>query len=134
MARYPLSLPARLKEEAEELAARQGVSLNQFILWSVAEKVGSLRENLDDPAFPQVTYRRGAAGQPVPELHGTGVRVQTVVVAARQWGMETGQIATEFGLREVQVKEAVAFYDAHRAEIDAAIAAEQAIEAGRGPA
>jgi len=134
MARYPLSLPARLKEEAEEMAARQGVSLNQFILWSVAEKVGSLRQSLDDPAFPQVTYRRGAAGQPVPVLHGTGIRVQTVVVAARQWRMEAGQIATEFGLAEAQVKEAVAFYDAHQAEIDTALAAEQALEASHGPA
>ncbi len=134
MARYPLSLPLRLKEEAEELAAQQGVSLNQFILWSVAEKVGSLRQSLDDPAFPQVTYRRGAAGQPVPVLQGTGIRVQTVVVAARQWGMEAGQIAAEFGLAEAQVKEAVAFYDAHRAEIDTALAAEQALEASHGSA
>ncbi len=134
MARYPLSLPLRLKEEAEDLAAQQGVSLNQFILWSVAEKVGSLRQSLDDPAFPQVTYRRGAAGQPVPVLRGTGIRVQTVVVAARQWGMEAGQIAAEFGLAEAQVKEAVAFYDAHRAEIDTALAAEQALEAGHGSA
>ena len=132
MARYPLSLPVRLKEEAEELAARQGVSLNQFILWSVAEKVGSLRQSLDDPAFPRVTYRRGAAGQPVPVLQGTGIRVQTVVVAAQQWGMEAGQIATEFGLPEAQVKEAVAFYAAHQAEIDAALAAEQALEASHG--
>ena len=134
MARYPLSLPIRLKEEAEELAARQGVSLNQFILWSVAEKVGSLRQSLDDPAFPRVTYRRGAAGQPVPVLQGTGIRVQTVVVAAQQWGMEAGQIATEFGLLEAQVKEAVAFYAAHQAEIDAALAAERALEASHGPA
>ena len=133
MARYPLSLPLRLKEEAEALAARQGVSLNQFILWSVAEKVGSLRQGLDDPAFPQVTYRRGAAGQPMPVLQGTGIRVQTVVVAARQWGMEAGQIAAEFGLAEAQVKEAVAFYAVHQAEIDAALAAEQALEAGRDP-
>ena len=131
MARYPLSLPARLKEEAEELAARQGVSLNQFILWSVAEKVGSLRQSLDDPAFPQITYRRGAAGQPVPVLRGTGIRVQTVVVATQQWGMEPGQIATEYALPEAQVKEAVAFYAVHQAEIDAALAAEQALEAGR---
>jgi len=81
-----------------------------------------------------VTYRRGAAGQPAPVLRGTGIRVQTVVVAARQWGMEPGQIAAEFGLAEAQVKEAVAFYDAHRAEIDAALAAERALEAGHGPA
>ena len=78
MARYPLNLPAQLKKEAEEWAAAQGISLNQFILWAVAEKVGALKQQLDDPAFPRVTYRRGASGQPVPVLRGTGIRVQTV--------------------------------------------------------
>jgi len=128
MARYPLNLPARLKEEAEKWAADQGVSLNQFIMWAVAEKVGSLSQSLDDPAFPRVTYRRGAAGQPVPVLRGTGIRVQTVAVAARQWEMTPAQIAAEYGLTEAQVNEALAFYEAHRAEVDAAIAAEKALE------
>ena len=66
MARYPLSLPAQLKQEAEKWAANQGVSLNQFIMWAVAEKVGALDHSLDDPAFPRVTYRRGAAGYHCP--------------------------------------------------------------------
>ncbi len=44
MARYPLSLPIRLKRAAEACASQQGVSLNQFILWAVAEKVGELRQ------------------------------------------------------------------------------------------
>ena len=64
MARYPLSLPVQLKQEAETLATQQGVSLNQFILWAVAEKVGSLNNQLDDPTFPQITYRRGAVRYP----------------------------------------------------------------------
>jgi uncharacterized protein (DUF433 family) len=129
MARYPLNLPAQLKEEAEKWAANQGVSLNQFIMWAVAEKVGALRQSFDDPAFPRVTYRRGAAGQPVPTLRGTSICVQTVVVAAQQWEMTPAQIAAEYDLTEAQVNEALAFYEAHRAEIDAAIAAEQAMEA-----
>ncbi len=58
MSRYPLNLPTQLKQEAETLAAQQGVSLNQFVLWAVAEKVGALSKKLDDPAFPQITYRR----------------------------------------------------------------------------
>jgi len=128
MARYPLNLPAQLKEEAEKWAANQGVSLNQFIMWTVAEKVGSLSQSLDDPAFPRVTYRRGAAGQPVPVLRGTGIRVQTVVIATHQWQMTPVQIAAEYGLTEAQVNEALAFYEAHRAEIDAAIATERAME------
>ncbi len=47
MARYPLNLPTQLKLDAEWLAARQGVSLNQFILWAVAEKIGELRQYTD---------------------------------------------------------------------------------------
>ena len=128
MARYPLNLPARLKEEAEKYAADQGVSLNQFIMWAVAEKVGALGQRLDDPAFSRVTCRRGAAGQPVPILRGTGIRIQTVAMATQQWGMTPAQIAAEYGLTEAQANEALAFYEAHRAEIDAAIAAEQAME------
>ena len=128
MARYPLNLPAKLKLEAEQWASNQGVSLNQFILWSVAEKVGSLKQSLDDPAFPRVTYRRGAAGQPAPVLRGTGIRIQTVVVAARQWEMTPDRIASEYGLTEAQVKEALAFYEARRSEIDADLAIEQTME------
>jgi uncharacterized protein (DUF433 family) len=128
MARYPLNLPAKLKQEAEQWAANQGVSLNQFILWSVAEKVGSLKQNLDDPAFPRVTYRRGTTGRPVPVLRGTGIRIQTIVVAVQHWEMVPDQIAAEYGLAEAQVKEALAFYEAHRSEIDADLAIEQAME------
>jgi len=86
--------------------------------------------------FPHVTYRRGAAGQPVPVLRGTGIRVQTVVVAAHLWGLTPAKIATEYGLAKAQVNDALAFYDAHRAEIDAAIAADQTMDVvwpDRGP-
>lgn len=131
MARYPLNLPAELKREAEKWAGDQGISLNQFIMWAVAEKVGSLKQNLDDPAFPHITYRRGAAGQPVPVLRDTGIRVQTMAIATQQWGLTPDQVAAEFDLSKAQVKDALAFYDAHRAEIDAAMAAEQALEKNR---
>ncbi len=134
MARYPLNLPTQLKQEAERYAGEQGVSLNQFILWAVSEKVGGLKQQIDDPAFPQVTYRRGASGQPVAVLRGAGLRVQTVVTAANAWGLTAAQIAEEYGLAEVQVRETLAFYQAHRQEIDAAIAAEQALESRHGSA
>jgi predicted HicB family RNase H-like nuclease len=39
---YPLKLPTSVKKAAAELAATEGVSLNQFIAAAVAEKVGSL--------------------------------------------------------------------------------------------
>ena len=59
MARYRLIYRTQLKQEAETLAAQQGVSLNQFILWAVAEKVARSDSKLDDPAFPQITYEHG---------------------------------------------------------------------------
>ena len=124
MARYPLNLPQQLKQEAEALARQQGVSLNQFILWATAEKVGALSQQLDDPEFPQITYRRGASGAPTPVLRGTGVRVQTIVVAHEQWGMTAAEIAEEYGLTQRQIEEALAFYAAHREEIDARLDSE----------
>ena len=128
MARYALNLPTDLKREAEELAQKQGVSLNQFILWSVSEKVGALKQALDDPNFPGITYRRGASGIPTPVMRGTGIRVQTMVGAVRSWGMSPAEIANQYDLPESRVREALAFYEAHRIEIDAAIASEAALE------
>lgn len=128
MARYPLNLPEQLKREAEQWAADQGISLNQFIMWAVAEKVGALGARLDDPNHPHITYRRGAAGVPIPVVRGTGIRVQALVVAAQQWEWTPSQVAAEYGLLESQVDDALAFYEAHRAEIDASIAAELEME------
>lgn len=121
MARYPLNLPQQLKQEAELWAKRQGVSLNQFILWATAEKVGALNQQMDDPEFPQITYRRGAAGIPNPVLRGTGIRVQAIVVAQREWGLTTAEIAEQYSLPIAQIEEALAFFVAHRAEIDTQI-------------
>jgi uncharacterized protein (DUF433 family) len=134
MARYPLSLPTQLKQEAETLAAQQGVSLNQFILWAVAEKVGALGQKLDDPAFPQITYRRGAAGIPAPTLRGTRIQVGTLAVMSQQWGWSAARIADEYGVSELAVSEGLAFYEAHRAEVDSDLAAEQALESVMSPA
>ena len=131
MSRYALNLPATLKSEAEELASRQGISLNQFIMWSVSEKVAALRQALDDPNFPGITYRRGASGWVMPVIRGTGIRVQTIVINLTM-GMNPEQIAAEYGLDVQRIREAQAFYNAHRAEIDLSIRVEQEIEANRG--
>ncbi len=127
MTRYALNLPFDLKREAEELAERQGISLNQFIMWSVSEKVAALRQQLDDPKFPGITYRRGASGWVTPVIRGTGIRVQTVAVDIQQ-GMTIKEIAAEYELDVERVREAFAFYEAHRPEIDANMQAEQQSE------
>jgi len=131
MTRYALNLPLDLKREAEELASRQGISLNQLIMWSVSEKVASLRQELDDPNFPGITYRRGASGWVTPVIRGTGIRVQTVVVNSQQ-GMNPEQIAADYNLAVNRIREAQAFYNAHRPEIDANIRLEQELEENRG--
>jgi uncharacterized protein (DUF433 family) len=131
MTRYALNLPFDLKREAEELAERQGISLNQFIMWSVSEKVAALRGQLDDPKFPGITYRRGASGWVMPVIRGTGIRVQTVAVDTQQ-GMSIKEIAAEYELDAERVREAFAFYEAHRPEIDANIQAEQQSEPNGG--
>ena len=124
MARYSLNLPSQLKKSAEEWASRQGVSLNQFILWAVSEKVGALSQLMDDPEFPQITYRRGASGIPMPVLRGTGIRVQTIVVANQNWQMPPEEIADSYDLSVKQVTEAIAFFEAHREEIEGHLAHE----------
>ncbi len=129
MTSYSVNLPLQLQQEAEQWAASQGVPLDQFILWAVAEKVASLRYQFNDPNFPKITYLQGASGQPIAVISGTRIRVQTIAIAAHQWGLSANQLAEEYELTEAQVSDALGFYAAHRTEIDRAIAAEQAIEA-----
>ncbi len=128
MARYSLNLPSHLKQQAETLAQQQGVSLNQFILWAVSEKVGNLESQLDDPRFPHVIYKRSLTGQPIPKIRGTNIRVQTIVIAHRDWGLPHAQISQDYDLTTSQVQDAWAFYQAHREEVDAVITAEAAWE------
>lgn len=109
MPRYPLNLPLELKRKAEEWASEQGVSLNQFIMWAVAEKVGALSQGLDDPKFPNITYQRGASRVPTPTLRGTGIRGQTLVIAKAVWESSPAEIAENYDLTESQVQEALDF-------------------------
>ncbi len=126
--RYAVNLPLELKKEAEALAKQQGVSLNQFILWSVAEKVSALKAGMDDPEFPGITYRRGASGVPTPVLRGTGIRVQTIVISNKDWNESPAEIADQYNLPAGQIKEALSFYQAHQAEVDLLIQADSALE------
>lgn len=82
----------------------------------------------DDPVFENIIYRCGASGQLTPVLRGTALRVQTIAIAARKWGLSPSQIAAEYDLSEAMVNEALAFYSDRRQEIDASIADEQLIE------
>ena len=76
--------------------------------------------------FPNITYRRGASGLLTPVLRGTGIRVQTIVIASEN--MTAREIANDYDLTAEQVLETLKFYEANRAEIDAHIQAEIALE------
>ncbi len=43
MSNYPLRLPETLMDDAREMAAAQGVSINQFLSTLIAERVGELK-------------------------------------------------------------------------------------------
>ncbi len=77
---------------------------------------------LDDPDFPNITYRRGASGILSPVLRGTGIRVQTIILASQN--NTPADIASDYDLPVSHVQEALSFYNAHRAEIDSHIQAE----------
>jgi len=127
MTRYALNLPLDLKREAEEVAKRQGISLNQFIMWSVSEKVATMRSQLDDPRFPLITYRQGGSGIARPVIRGTALHVQAIVQSIKL-GESPQSVAKNYGVEIKQVQEAQAFYQAHQKEIDDFIKDEDALE------
>jgi uncharacterized protein (DUF433 family) len=83
---------------------------------------------MEDHAFPHIAYRRGASGHRRPAVRGTGVHVQTLVLVVRNWGMTPEQVADDYGLSLAQVQDALAYYAAHRDEINEDIRAEEAFE------
>lgn len=80
----------------------------------------------DDARFPHITYRQGAAGWSDPVIRGTAIRVQTIVGISATEGLTPAEIAREYDLTEKQVTDALAFYKAHRGEIEASMADEAA--------
>ena len=130
--RYPLNLPVDLKQDAEQIARQQGVSLNQLILWSLAEKVTALKSKLDDPNFPDIAYKMDAENQPIPMIRGTGIRVQTIVVAVNEWNDTPVYIAQQYSLSERIVKQALAYYSFHKKWVDALIASDDEAANKRG--
>lgn len=128
MSRYALNLPVDLKHEAELLAKHQGVSLNQFIMWAVSEKVASMRNGLDDPKFPLITYRRGGSGIHRPVIRGTAIHVQTVAVAINKLKDTPEKFAKNYGLDVKKVNEALGFYKVYKDEIDTNLKYERALE------
>ena len=87
-----------------------------------------LEQEFEEPRFPGITYRRGAAGYYEPVIRGTGLHVRTIVVAHHVWNLSAAEIADDHDLTEEQTLEALAFFEAHRSEIEAAIAEQEQYE------
>lgn len=65
---YPLRLPRSVKLAVEQLAKKEGISLNQFVATAVAEKLAAMRtaaffverkERADLEAFRAILTRQG---------------------------------------------------------------------------
>ncbi|GBF79564.1 DUF433 domain-containing protein [Aphanothece sacrum] len=125
---YSLKLPPQLQQEAEKYATDQGITLDNLIIWAIAEKIGSLKQKLDDPNFPDIVYCRNIEGEMIPKLRGTNIQVKTLVIAIQNWRLTPKQVADEYGINEEQVINIMAFYESHRQEIDAVIATDKIIE------
>ena len=119
--RYSLNLPVDLKRDAEQVAKQQGISLNQLILWSLAEKVTTLKGKLDDPNFPSIAYKLDTENQLVPIIRSKGIRVQTIVIAFHRWNESVAEIAKQYDLPQLAVKESLSFYLAHKTAVDSLI-------------
>jgi len=126
--RYSLNLPVDLKQEAEQIAQQQKISLNQLILWSLTEKVTSLKGNLNDPEFPSISYKRNSTNQLVPIISGKGIRVQTIVIASNHWKESVADICKQYDLSKKMVEDALGFYSAHKIFVDALIAENELLE------
>ena len=112
MTQYSLKLPPKLQQEAEKYATDQGITLDNLIIWAIAEKIGSLKQSLDNNNFQE--------GEMIPKLRGTNIQVKTLVVAVKNWQLTPQQVADEYGISEEKVNNVMAFYEQHRQEIDTA--------------
>lgn len=65
---FPLRLPVSMKKALEEIAERDGTSMNQFLVIAAAEKISAMeterffeerRKRADDAAFLRILNREG---------------------------------------------------------------------------
>ena len=76
--KYPLQLPQSLKETAVRLAREDGVSLNQWIVAAIAQKIGAVETAA---AFLKARARHGETGRSKPVF---GTRAGYSAVARRR--------------------------------------------------
>jgi uncharacterized protein (DUF433 family) len=117
--------PQELQDQALQLPIADRWQLVQTILASLQQEHHPLPLE-PDPALPDIAFRSDAENSWVPVIHGTGIQVKTIVMAATQWDWAIEQIAEEYGLSAPQIEAALAFYRAHQDQFDQAIATDLA--------
>ncbi len=115
-----------LQDQVLQLPLRDRWQLVQYLLSSIQQE--TLNIDLPDAAFPQIELRVGSSDLAQTIIKGTGVRVQTIVIANADWGWDVGKIAEEYSLSSDQVAAALMFYEVHKTKIDGVIASEVALE------
>ena len=83
--KYPLQLPQSLKETAARLAHEDGVSLNQWIVSAVAQKIGAVETAADFLKAHAGAARRGDLTGPrcgLDHCDGRGLAGDALVVDA----------------------------------------------------
>lgn len=128
MSAYSLNLPTQLREAATKVASMQGISLDQFIIKAIADKLAAGEELVAKLDFPEIAYLRGTSGVKFPVLKGTSIRIQTLAIARHRWNLSEEEIAQEYDLTLETVRQALLFYSEFAEEIESAIAIEQTIE------
>ncbi|MBT9316254.1 DUF433 domain-containing protein [Leptothoe spongobia] len=119
-----------LQERVLQLPLQDRWQLVQQLLGSIQQETLEIGLPLnDEQAFPQIQYWTGTSGQANASIKGTGIRVQTIVIANTEWAWDVNKIAEEYDLSPAQVAEALRFYEAHKAEINDAISSGVALEA-----
>jgi uncharacterized protein (DUF433 family) len=83
--------------------------------------VTSLKSKIDDPNFPDITYKLDAGNQLVPIIKGKGIRVQTLVIAFYDWKESVAEISQQYDLPKKTVKQGLSFYEVHKKGMDALI-------------
>ena len=64
----------------------------------------------------------------MPIIRSKGIRVQTIVIAFHRWNESVAEIAKQYDLPQLAVKESLSFYLAHKTAVDSLINDNNALE------
>jgi uncharacterized protein (DUF433 family) len=110
-----LRIPDQMVERLDRFARRLGNGMTR-----TKAGVMLLEESLREAEFSFVEYRDSPIGRQ-PYMKGSGLAVWEVIMIARRYDLDAERIAQDYPYPIPNIKAALNFYDAYRAEIDQAI-------------